>query len=421
MIRIKILQPGLMTLTVAFAAINFFSISTHAQTQGVDPQSSDWKRANEQVGKFLRGHADIVKHEARSAPSLSQDSKLNRGQLLSVEQAKRLALQARPNLFSEGGKSFTESYAQSSNVIGLLSDIDRAWNQAVGMLLVLNLQKDSNEAAQIGKELARRMGKVGNWGADKVIAAAMLAQSEELKLIQTQQEADRARQTLASLVMTDEFELPQRLPEIKGIGASQDLNMSPKQLASERLLREPDYKTKKSTLRRLEDAAGSKALKDWSTFSYEKVESVLQGASPLTLSIDRSAILWTHNIKEAILKRQELTMHEQETINIIHSAQSEVKSRHAKAMLLKNEYLPLAKQAEEEAIYQYNGMFISTWALLEKFRSRVDVEITSTQAQMQFWDAYYAYQAYMAGSTYKPPSGIGLSSAAESGNVSGGH
>ena len=47
-----------------------------------------------------------------------------------------------------------------------------------------------------------------------------------------------------------------------------------------------------------------------------------------------------------------------------------VKSRHAETLLLANEILPLAVQAEEEAVYQYNGMFISTWQLLAQFRAK---------------------------------------------------
>jgi len=420
--RIKTHHPDLFALAIALGSLIFFPVPTYAQAQGLDPQSADWKRANEQVGKFLRGHADILKSEARSVTrSTGIDSDKPRGKLLSLQEAKRLALQTRPSLFSVGGQSLVEQTAQVSTVMGLLSEVERAWTQAVGMQIVLRHQIDTNEAAQIGDELARRMGKIGNWGAGKVLAASMLAKSEALKLIQVQQETNRARQTLSALVLTDAFELPQQLPDVTGIGARHDLNTSPSQLAAERLNRLPEYASKKTTLTRLEDTAGAQSLQQWSAFSQARIDSVLKGESPLALSVDRRSVLWTHDIKEAISQRQELNMLEQETINVIISAQSEVRSRHARFMLLKSQYLPLAKQTEEEAIYHYNGMFISTWNLLDTFRARVEVEIATVQALIQYWDAHYAYQAYLAGSVYKPPSGVSLSAAPAAGGAGGGH
>ena len=84
-------------------------------------------------------------------------------------------------------------------------------------------------------------------------------------------------------------------------------------------------------------------------------------------------------------------------------AQAQVRMRHAQSMLLTNEVLPLALLAEEQAVYQYNGMFISTWNLLDQFRARVDIQIAQIDAQMQYWDAQYAYQAYLAGAPYVAP------------------
>lgn len=39
---------------------------------GVEPARDDWKRANAEVGRFTRGHPDILKWEQQQAPDASK-------------------------------------------------------------------------------------------------------------------------------------------------------------------------------------------------------------------------------------------------------------------------------------------------------------------------------------------------------------
>lgn len=398
------------------------STTTLARSDTAQNQSASWVQANDQAGRFLRGHVDILRAETRSGQASKSARDLQpRGQILTLEHAQHRALRARPSLFITETLSPVEQTNQIATVTALMADVQRAWIQAVGGQMLLELQERAAEAAQIGYELAQRMGKVGNWGADRVIAVGLQASAEQLKLVQARQRALQARESLALLLLDDAFELPASLPEIRGVGAVHSLRAKPEDLARERLERLPQYASIRADLARNEASASARALQRWQSYAQPLIEAVVAGSSPLTLFVDRSQVLWTHAVKESLHQRQLLDFLEFEARSTVVSAQADVLSRHAQAMLLGNEMLPLARQAEEEAVYHYNGMFISTWSLLDQYRARVDVEMAHTQAQIDYWDALYAFQAYLAGAAYKPPTAGGASVGAAAGGSPGGH
>lgn len=393
----------------------------HAQPlPGASAQASDWRQANDEVGKFLRGHIDILRAEARSSAAPATGETLKQGEPLTLLQAKRLMLQARPSLFTSGGDSAAERNAHAVAVTESLAALSRAWVQAVGAQRLLQLQQDSTEAAEIADELAQRMGKIGNWGADRVMAVGLQTSAERLKLLQAREKAAQTRAALAKWVMNDGFGLPEQLPALRGIGARQDLHASPTQLAQERLKRLPSYESDLALLARLEAAAGQGPLKEWENFAQLRVNALLEGQGPGALTVDRTAVLWNHDMREVLHKRESMAALSQEVASTVAVAQAAVKSRHAETLLLANDFVPLAEQAEEEAVYQYNGMFISTWQLLDQFRARVAVEMALIESQMRYWDAEYAFEAYLAGAPYHPPAGGGVSVGAASA-AGGGH
>lgn len=388
--------------------------------QGADDQMSNWRQANDAVGKFLRGHVDILKSEAKSgkAPALADTS--NQGVTLTLPQAKRLMLEVRPSLFTSGGDSAAERNAHEVSVRESLSAVSRAWTQAVAAQKRRQLQEGATEAAEIANELGQRMGKVGNWGADRVLAVGLQASAERLKLLQAQENAVQTKAALAQWVMTDAFALPEQLPELRGIGARQDLTTNPAQLAQARLMRLPNYDSDLAMLKALEEVAGPGPLKTWETFAQSRISALLDGQGASALTVDTTAVLWNHDMRAVLRKRESMAASQQQAISTMAVAQAAVKARHAETMLLANEFVPMAIQAEEEAVYQYNGMFISTWQLLEQFRSKTAVEMALTESQMRYWDAEYAFEAYLAGTPYYPPAGGG-SSVGAAGAAGGGH
>jgi hypothetical protein len=424
MMQTKLSKPRVLFMSLACAAVTaslLAVVPVQAQsTQGADDQPSNWRQANDAVGKFLRGHIDILKSEAKSRSAVAPTDTSDQGAPLTLPQAKRLMLAARPSLFTSGGDSVAERNAHAVSVNEALSALSRAWTQAVGAQRLLKLQEGATEAAEIANELGQRMGTVGNWGADRVLAVGLQASAERLKLSQAQEKAVRTKAALAQWVMTDAFVLPEKLPSLRGIGARQDLTTNPAQLAQERLKRLPNYDSDLAMLKALEATAGPGPLKEWETFAQSRVGALLDGQGASALTVDTSKVLWNHDMRAVLRKRESMAASQQEASSTMAVAQAAVKARHAETMLLANEFVPLAVQAEEEAVYQYNGMFISTWQLLEQFRSRTAVEMALTESQMRYWDAEYAFEAYLAGTPYYPPAGGGASVSGP-GAADGGH
>lgn len=374
----------------------------YAQTQ-----LSDWRAANDAVGKFLRGHIDIVRAENKSGAANSGVQSDRAANALALEQAKKRALQARAaDLFQPTGLSAKERQRQAMAVTDLLLEVELAWLAAVGSNQALRLQQNATEAANIASELASRMGTIGNWGADRVLAVQLDAKAQQLRLLDAQNAARQSLLALESTLMTSGVEVTDELPAIRGLGARVDLRASVDELAAERLDRLPDYRASLLVMQRWRELAGEKAIDQWTQYVDERIDAVIERSDTTQLVIDSSKVLWNHNIKEAVHASATIAELEASTRNTIALAQAAVRNSHEQAMLLTNELVPLAMQAEEEAVYQYNGMFISTWNLLEQYRARIQVQMAAVNAQTLFLQTDAAFRAYMAGADYRPPSSL---------------
>jgi len=370
------------------------------------PQSADWVQANKNVGQFLRGHTDVLKAEskAKSKASSLQSASPNSAKYspLALAEAKRLALESRPSLFLVGTESLVDRNQQSIEVTELMTHIEQAWVNAVGAELILKFEFDATEATKIAEELAIRMGTVGNWEVSKVIEVNLKAATQRLKLVEVQQQTARARQELVNLVMTDSFTLPNELPAIRGLGARSDLNTTASELAKVRLKHLPDYEGRLITLKRLETSVGQPAIDQWQSYASNQIAVALKNQTPATITIDRTKILWNDDLKEVLHLREALNQLEWQTATTIAIAQTEIKSRHMQVAILNQNFVPLSVQSEEEAIYKYNGMFIGTWELLDQYRAKIEANISLVSAQLAYWNAEYAYAAYLAGAAYAP-------------------
>lgn len=367
-------------------------------------QSSDWRAANDAVGKFLRGHIDIVRAESKSASVSTDTPDSKKANAITLEQAKKLAMRARAaDLFLAPGHGVVEQQAQTIMVTELLFEVESTWLEAVGQQALLRLQQNATEAAMIASELATRMGVIGNWGADRVLAVQMQAKAEELKLLNAKNAARQSLLKLESILMRTDVAVLPSLPALRGLGARADLRASAHELANQRLSRLPNYATRLVDLQRWQAQAGQEALAQWIQYSEKRIDSALKSGDTAALTIDPTQLLWNHSVKEALHGAAFIAELQASTRNTVAQAQAAVRSSHEQAMLLANEFVPLAMQAEEEAVYQYNGMFISTWNLLEQYRARIDVEIAAVNAQLLFLQSDAAFKAYMAGADYRPP------------------
>ena len=380
-----------------------------AQSSSAVEQSANWRTANDLVGKNLRGHIDILRAEqskgntssSQAAHPVNQPKARSAG--LTLDEAKRIALANRPDLFAKGSESVAERIALASNTTQFLMQVERAWIEAVGQALLLQKQEQATEAADIAYELALRMQKLGNWPKDRALGMGREAINEQIKLIQARQSALEAKNQLSMLLMLEQFELPTSLPEIRGIGSRDDLRRDATALAMERLDRLPNYASSVLSLAKREQAIGETALSGWSQHAKTSAATAISQQNLQALAIDRSKILWNHDIEKVLLERNELASLRLDNITTMMIAQHTVRARHAEVMAIANQSLPLARESEEEAVYRYNGMFISTWDLLNVVRQRIATEMTLTDSQMRYWAAEYAFKAFLAGAPYVAP------------------
>ena len=143
----------------------------------------NWREANDTVGQFKRGHADILKWEKENTPPAQhQEQDAARLRLMSPEDAVRQAWMAHRELVKPMGRIGTANVALIAK--GQWIDVDptlqrrvddldellevaaqsrKAWIQAVAARQVLKQHRDALDAAEAGNELGRRMVSVGNW------------------------------------------------------------------------------------------------------------------------------------------------------------------------------------------------------------------------------------------------------------------
>ena len=383
--------------------------AAQAQSSSVVDQSANWRTANDLAGKNLRGHIDILKAEqSKGKTSASQSGNaVNRPKVssagLTLDEAKRIALANRPDLFAKGSESVAEKIALSSNATLFLMQVERAWIEAVGQALLLQKQEQSTEAADIAYELALRMQKVGNWPKDRALGIGREATNEQVRLIQARQTALESKKQLSLLLMLEQFELPTSLPEIRGIGSRDDLRRDATALAMERLDRLPNYASSILSLAKREQAIGETTLSGWSQHAKASAATAVSQQNLQALAIDRSKLLWNHDVEKVLMERNELASIRLDNITTMMIAQHAVRARHAEVMAIANQSLPLARESEEEAIYRYNGMFISTWDLLSVVRQRIATEMALIDSQTRYWEAEYAFKAYLSGAPYVSP------------------
>ncbi|MES7382047.1 hypothetical protein U6O65_12395, partial [Cutibacterium acnes] len=148
-----------------------------------DPAAA-WRAANDTVGAFPRGHADLLRWEqAQGWTGAPADDEPPRDPL-TLDAAVQHALRAdaawllRPT-FSERER---RQRAQAATRVALAAQT--AWIDAVAAREQSRLAERMAEAADIGHELARRMHQVGHFSAERLQREALVLENVQARLQQ---------------------------------------------------------------------------------------------------------------------------------------------------------------------------------------------------------------------------------------------
>lgn len=237
--RVPILRhKPLWLATLALCTLMGTASAQQAMQAPVEQGTIDWRKANDEVSQFKRGHADVLKWEqandaaTKEAPVVAPDLWLK-----TADAAVRQAWRARPELtssLSQLGTANQERIAQGrwlevdpsvrrhvddfDSVLDVAVDTRKAWWNAVAAQAGLKLQQDMQEASSAAAELARRMARVGNWS--RMEQAQSQSKLGTVKL-QTLKSAAAAKQAQIELLKTlklwgiaSSVGLPDSLPDV---------------------------------------------------------------------------------------------------------------------------------------------------------------------------------------------------------------
>lgn len=305
------------------------------------PAEKNWREANDAVGQFKRGHADILKWEKENAPAAQSQEQAATGlSLMSSEDAVRQAWRAHRELvkpMNRIGEANVDLIAKGrwTELDPMLQrrvdDLDellevavqgrKAWFQAVASRQVLKQHRDTLDAAEAGNELGRRMVSVGNWSKLQQTQVQLAQSSAKMNVRRAQNAVTQAEAALIKILgltgVHSAVTLPERLPDL------------PAQVMSPQALDE-------------RAAAIVTQL--------PRAESMRSGAN-------------------------------------VRLAQQAYLASHALALSSRDEVLKVREFITEETILHYNGMLKSVWDLLGEVSSQSQAVASAIEAQRDFWIA----------------------------------
>ena len=293
------------------------------------------------------------------------------------------------------------------------ADTRRAWLRAVAAQQTLHSAETLHEAAAAGGELARRMARVGNF--------SKLEQAQELRvqhdaaaaLARARLNAALEREQLARLMglwgSQSAFSLPKVLPDLPKpaelrSGDDAEATALRERLDLRALRRELDTTADRNGFARVGAVfgdIGASYSRNTATDRDTRHDDVTRGWE---LDIPLPIFDWGGAASGAA--RSTLQRNAAQLRDGALRARSEARSHWLRyrtaydlAQQQRTEVLPLAQFMQDEAIYRYNGMFISTWQLLAQARATAQAVATATEAQRDFWLAETDLQLALTGTS----------------------
>ncbi len=327
--RILCRSASCLILAVASAA---FAQSSDAPT--------DWRRANDDVGQFQRGHADVLKWEDanRHAPEKSAEPAVSLT-LMTGDEAVRLAWKAHLDLgetlavlppeivshvaagqWTDIDPGWRRRAPDLDELLNVAAAARKAWLQVVAAEQVVKHRQEALAAAEPAAELAARMARVGNWSKMQEARVQTALNAARIDLRRAEYAHASARAALLEAV------------RLSGVHTS---------------IRVPD------TLPELPAAARS------DTVARQRLEAVA-----------------------AELPRAE---HLRTTASAV-VAIAAYRASHDIAVRAK-ENLKLQEFVVEETTLRYNGMLASVWDVLGEARNRAQAATEAIDALRDFWIA----------------------------------
>ena len=366
--------------------------------------AQDWREANDTVGRFPRGHIDLLRWEQQHPGKPEPAPPAQAGEPLTLERALALAWAREPGVFVLPGTSPAEQALAQTRAAQVAHETRQTWFMAVAAEAALRHRQAAWEAADTGAELARRMQRVGNWTAAQATAEQQLRLATGTELVRARVEAQAARERLGLLLgqPAARAALPQPLPEPPAtLPALAELET----LA---LRRHPQLVRQRLDSAREQAAASPAALEQ----ARARLLAVAQAAtaSPLDpaavpdLRLEpRTLPGWNHATERALLA-QTRTEALADTVRAqVREAWLRLRAAHEIDAVSRSGALAAAELQMQDGQQRYNGMLASTWDLLARSRELVHARRAAEEARLGYWLAHNDLLTVLAGGGYRGP------------------
>lgn len=331
------------------------------------------------LGRFVNGHEREIERQLS----------LNLVQLITLPWRSRW----------QGWQLEQATLTAAQQVLLHAADSRRAWLRAVAAQQSLQAAERMHEAAAAGGELARRMALVGNFSKLEQAQELRVQHDAAAQLARARLNAALEREQLARLMglwgPQADFALPDSLPplpkaEALHTGADAEATALRERLDVRALRRELDTTADRHGFARvgaLFGDIGASYSRNTTTDRATRHDEVTRG-----WELELPLPLFDWGGVAAAGARAQLQHSSAQLRNAALQARSEARTSWLRyrtawdlAQQQRTEVLPLAQQMQEEAVYRYNGMFISTWQLLAQARATTQAVATATEAQRDFW------------------------------------
>ena len=169
--------------TAVWLGCALLPLAAAAQQAGTAPPLTDWRKANEAVAEFQRGHVDLLKWEsANLKPTQEVDSPAPNLSLLTPADVVRQSWLVHRDLVhtqNRLGKNAVEQMADgrfeaidpslqrrvegTDELLEVAVDAQKSWLEAIAARKAMKFRQAELTSAEAGHELGQRMVKVGNW------------------------------------------------------------------------------------------------------------------------------------------------------------------------------------------------------------------------------------------------------------------
>lgn len=372
-----------------------------------------WQRANERVAEFPRGHADLLRWEARNpgdaAPAAEGNSA--RPEPLDVAQALRLSLRLRPDLFTHADMNALDQAAVQVAYAGHVRDVQRAWVDAVSARQGWRHASELWDATRTGSELGRRMVVAGNWSQAKLMREQLTEASAWQVSVNAQGTALAAQERLAQLLGLWDAQAVARLGERLPASlpappprAAPGAGLSETTLEAAVLRADPLLNLQRTEAQRELNAVSASRRQTWAA----AVDAALvampdPGTASTPPHIGNLSLLRDHPLERATRAEASLLRAASERRSMARQAWAELQARHASALHAQNVVAQLQAALEQETVLRYNGMLQSSWDLLASARERMQSLDAALQARRDYWRAHADWQALLNGAGYAGP------------------